>query len=792
MDKNKHYKVLELDKVLNMLCGEVSMPDTAELVSALTPTHSIEKAKDRLLETEDAHVLMAKFGAPNFGSARNNKMALQRAASGGVLSIKELLDVGETCRVIRSLKEWREGSDKGEKYKLDKYFSMLTPNKFLEEKIFAAIRSEDELYDNASPELYNICRKIRHSENGIREKLDKIIRSQSHSKYLQDAIITMRNGRYVVPVKQEYRGNVPGMVHDTSASGATLFVEPAAIVEINNDLRILEAKRNEEIERILAELSADAGNFAPTILDSYACAVSLDLAFAKAKLAYNMRAGVPQLNNEGKIFLKNARHPLLDKTKVVPITVTLGTDYDTLIITGPNTGGKTVSLKTTGLFCLMAMCGLMIPAEDGSCVSVFENIFADIGDEQSIEQSLSTFSSHMKNIVEIISETKLGTLVLMDELGAGTDPVEGAALAESIISALREKGAVIAATTHYAELKSYALDTEGVENGCCEFDVATLRPTYKLIIGIPGRSNAFAISSRLGLDKKIVDTAKSLISDENLRFEKVVESLEDARHKVESERAAAAEIRVELNKAKQSSAKTIEQFDREKERIIEKAMAEARNMIERTRAETNRILNELEDMKKQARTADKAEMARKAKAFAKSGLNSLEDAANPVTTKSSLPYKLPRSLKEGDRVHLLDIDKEGTVLKISLQKNTVEVQAGIFKTRTPIENLILIEEAKVTMGGRKITGAPSKANSQVTWEIDLRGQSSDEALMELDKYIDHAVTGGIPSIRIIHGKGTGVLRSAVQTRLRRHKNIATFRLGTFGEGEDGVTIAEIK
>lgn len=788
----KHHRLVELDKVLEMLAQEATMPDAAQLARELVPCSNIQTARRRLAQTNDAYCLMAKFGAPSFGGAKNMQRALARAAAGGVLSMGELLELGELLRVIRSLKEWRGENEFDGECCLDEFFDVLTPNKYFEERIFSSIRSEEELYDNATPELADICRKIRAASQGIRDKLDKMIRSSAYAKVLQDSIVTMRDGRFVVPVKAEHRGSVPGLVHDTSASGATLFIEPAAVVEINNDLKILESRKKEEIDRILAELSQQAGGFARAICDSYDAAVQLCFSFAKAKLAFRMRAGMPQLNDEGKIYLKNARHPLIAQDKVVPITVKLGYDYDTLLITGPNTGGKTVSLKTIGLFPLMAACGLMLPAEDGSNVAIFKQVLVDIGDEQSIEQSLSTFSSHMVNIISILKAADSDSLVLIDELGAGTDPVEGAALAQAILMQLRRQGATIASTTHYAELKSYALDTDGVENGSCEFDVNTLQPTYKLLIGIPGRSNAFAISRRLGMSGEIVDTAQALISDENLRFEKVVQSLEAARQQAEQERRQAAEIRAELARAKQSNAKTIEEFNRERERIMEKARAEAMALVDRTRAQSNQLLNELEALRK-SDSKDKAALARQARAAAKSGMNRLESGADPVVTRQDAPYELPRALRVGDRVFLSDIGKEGTVLKVLPDGKQVEVQAGIFKSRVAIAKLRLLEdEKKVTVGGRKISGVESKASRQTASEVDLRGMAADEAILELDRYIDHAVMSGIPSVSIIHGKGTGVLRNAVQQHLRRHKNIKSFRLGVFGEGETGVTIAEIK
>ena len=527
--KNRHFLALELDKILQRLAEFATVEDAKALALELSPETNIVIAKGNLQKTLDAYIMLAKFGGPSFGSVKNVNNALARAAAGGVLSIRELLDIGECLRIIRSLSQWRANQSEEKAYSIDLYFGSLRPNQFLESKISTSILSEEEISDNASQTLSDIRRKKRLQAARIREKLDSIIRSSTYQKCLQDAIITQRGGRFVVPVKAEFRSQVPGLVHDTSSSGATVFVEPMAVVEANNEIRVLEGKEQEEIERILMELSALAGEYAEEIKYSYEALVELNLIFAKGQLAYKMKASMPELNTEGITILKKARHPLLDDKKVVPIDISLGEKFDTLVITGPNTGGKTVSIKTLGLLTLMAMCGLMIPAADGCKICAYKKVFADIGDEQSIEQSLSTFSSHMVNIVNIMKNADDESLVLIDELGAGTDPVEGAALAMAILERLKLYGAKIAATTHYAELKAYALDTERVENGCCEFDVSTLKPTYRLLIGVPGRSNAFAISEKLGIETEVIDRAKELVSAENTRFEDVVDTLEQRR-----------------------------------------------------------------------------------------------------------------------------------------------------------------------------------------------------------------------------------------------------------------------
>ncbi len=791
-DLKRCSRVLELHKVLAMLANETGMPDAAQRATELSPAYDREEVEILLKETADAHAFMARFGAPSFSGAPNVNSALMRAKAGGVLSAGELLGIGETLRVIRSVREWRQNADAASETALDTYFERLVPNKFLEDKIFLCIKNEEELNDNASGELYEIRRKISAAVSNIRTRLDKLVKSQN-SKFLQENIVTQRDGRYVVPVKSEHKNDVAGLVHDTSSSGATLFIEPMAVVEINNEIRVLKAKEKAEIERILSELTSIAADFADSTVRSYDTLVYINLVFAKAKLGYRMKASIPTLSGDRSLYLKRARHPLISPSAVVPVTVGLGKDYDTLIITGPNTGGKTVTLKTIGLLTLMTMCGLMIPVDDGSSIYVFDKVLVDIGDEQSIEQSLSTFSSHMANIINILNVVDDNTLVLIDELGSGTDPIEGAALANAILVQLRACGARIAATTHYAELKSYALDTQGVENACCEFDVETLRPTYRLLIGVPGRSNAFAISSRLGLSGDVVEYAKSLIDKDDLRLENIIASLEESRLEAEKERELANKLRVELNAAKNSVKDKIAELEKEREKQAERAKTEAMRIVENARLQTNKLLTELEEIKKSMNAKNSADMLSRARRSVKGGLNRMLDEADPVISRAGEEYVLPRPLKVGDSVVIFDINKSATVLSVDESSGTAMVQAGIIKTKVDISNLRLEAKKETPVKReRNVKGISSRAERTATTEVDLRGMASDEAIMELDKYIDNAVMCGIPGITIIHGKGTGVLRKCVHQHLRTHKNIRTYRLGVFGEGEDGVTIAELK
>lgn len=705
----RNAKALEFDKVLEKLAEFTSCEDARENALNLRPESSLAMAQALLNQTADAHMLLARFGGPSFGGLKNVNNALSRANAGSVLNTRELLDIAGVLRVIRTLSQWRE-SNAGVHSVLDPLFNALAPNKYLETAIFNAIVSEDEISDNASPALADIRRKIRVQESKVREQLEKFTRSQTNSKFLQENIITQRNGRYVVPVKNEYRSEIAGLVHDTSSSGATVFIEPMAVVEANNEIRVLQAKEREEIERILYELSVQAGDFAQSIKNSYECALELNLIFAKAQYAYKIKAMPPILNDSGIINLRAARHPLIDPKKVVPVDIMLGKDFDTLVITGPNTGGKTVSIKTLGLLSMMAMCGLMIPAGDRSEISVFDEILSDIGDEQSIEQSLSTFSAHMTNIINIMNAADSGSLVLIDELGAGTDPIEGAALAMAVLEALHDKGAKIAATTHYAELKAYALETPRVENGCCEFDVATLRPTYRLLIGVPGKSNALAISERLGLDGGVIARAQELVSSENKEFENVVDKLEQTRLKMEGEYEHARELAEKARKEKEAADKQKEEIAKLREQELEKARSQALRVVEQAKREAYTLLQELDKLKKeQQKTKDAAELARRAKALVKRGVAAIDSAADPVNEYSDDDenYVLPRALVAGDTVIIRDIGKSAKVLSPADKNGNVEVQAGSIKTRVKLSNLRLSESApkkKEKPSGIKLQG----------------------------------------------------------------------------------------
>lgn len=794
MDYNiaRYVGTLELDKILEMLSNEASLSETAERAKEILPETDIASVSALLCNTGDAYGFMSRYSAPSFGAAVNVSSPLRRAEASGVLSIKELLDIAEVLRVVRAVKAWRgECSGAGET-SLDPLFSELIPNKFLEDKLNHAIKSEEELNDNASPALYDIRRKITAKSGKIRETLEKTVRGPN-AKYLQEAIITQRDGRYVVPLKSEYKGQINGIVHDTSATGSTLFIEPMAVVETNNEIRVLKLREQEEIERILSELSADAGSFAGSIISSYSALVRLDLIFAKARLAYKMKASMPEINKDGITYLKRARHPLINARAVVPITVELGKEYDTLVITGPNTGGKTVTLKTIGLLTLMTMCGLMIPTDDGSRVAIFSKVFADIGDEQSIEQSLSTFSSHMVNIISVTEQADDDSLVLFDELCAGTDPIEGAALAKAILMRLSALGAKTVSTTHYPELKAYAIDTTRVENASCEFDVNTLKPTYRLIIGMPGRSNAFAISKRLGLDEGIIDRAREEVSDNDMRFERVVASLEQARHEAEEEHEKAQNLRRRLDEAKRKAEQREHELDVKQTKLMEKTRETANGIIENARFKSAQLLNELEEMKKQLNAENAAKLAEKARSAYKTTINELEETSDPIESKKAEGERVTK-LEKGDAVFVTALGSDAAVLEVKENKREAYVSAGAVKMWVSFDGLRFKgkrrEDASLKKT-RRVSGIVSRGQRTVSGEVDLRGMAADEAILELDKYIDNAVLSGISTVTVIHGKGTGVLRKAVQAHLRSHKNIKGFRSGTFGEGENGVTIAEL-
>ncbi len=789
----KAIKTLELDKILQLLSNEATLEDAKLQALKIEPETDINAVKRHLGETNDAYSFMSKYQAPSFGTAVNVASPLRRAAALAVLSTGELLDIAETLRVIRGLKGWRGDCLNMGETSIDYLFDGLYPNKYLEDKITFAIKGENQISDNASPTLYDIRRKIVSRSEKIKDLLDKIVRGNT-AKYLQEAIVTQRDGRYVVPLKVENKGQISGIVHDISSTGSTLFIEPMSVVETNNEIRVLKLREQEEIERILAELSAEAGSFADSIISSYNCIIELNLIFAKAKLAYKMRATLPDINNIGQVYLKNARHPLINYKQVVPITVELGKEFNSIVITGPNTGGKTVTLKTVGLLTLMTMCGLLIPVDDGSNVAIFSKVFADIGDEQSIEQSLSTFSSHIVNIISILENADDDSLVLLDELCAGTDPIEGAALAKVILMRLSSYGTRVLVTTHYPELKSYAIDTKGVEIASCEFDVATLKPTYKLILGLPGRSNAFAISQRLGMPKDLIDEVKAQVTDEDMRFERVVATLEKARHAAEEEQHKAARLRAELEKSRNRAEQLEFELESKQKKLMEQTREKANSIVEIARYKSSLLLNELEEMKKTLNAENSAKLLEKARQGYRSTLKELEDTANPVE-ETSVRGEALTEVQKGDIVIVADLNRDATVIDIKPEKKQAYVMSGSIKMWVSFDNLRCKKknsnstEIKKT---RKVTKMISNANRQVSGEIDIRGMASDEALLELDRYIDNALVTGLETVRIIHGKGTGVLRQSVQTHLRSHKAIKTFRLGTFGEGENGVTIAELR
>lgn len=798
MMKPKYLKALELDKILEMLAQETCCESARNLALSIEPETDVDEVICSLKRTDDAFNLTLRFGTPSFIGLVNPTPRLKVAMAGGTLSPRDLLNIGAVLRQSRSLSQWAHQFEDEENSISEDLFSLYL-NNTLEREISSAIISDDEIDDNASAELASIRRKIRQTELKARDRMEKIIHSSTYQKYLQDSLITMRDGRFVVPVKAEYRGEIEGLVHDTSASGSTYFIEPIGVVEANNEIRVLQAKEKDEIERILADFSARCAECGEDIQLLFGRLMDLNVLFAKTRLASKMNAFCPTVTEDGKINLKKARHPLIDPKKVVPVDVHLGDEFTSLVITGPNTGGKTVTLKTLGLLSLMTMCGLLIPVAPGSSVSTFENILVDIGDEQSIEQSLSTFSAHMTNIVSILEEADYRSLILVDELGSGTDPVEGAALAISVLERFRQRHCRVAATTHYAELKMYAIQTEGVENACCEFDVESLKPTYRLLIGVPGRSNAFAISQKLGLDPAIISHAQALVQSENKQFEDVVDSLEASRQQYEAMTRELAEKEAEIERTRKEIRAHKEQLSKEKAAEVQKAKEQAMRIVSDVQGQANALMDELTQIRKEKDREAFSQKAIAARSQLKSKLDKIHDAANPITERENISYTLPRPLKPGDTVLIVDIDKEGTVLQAPDKSGNVLVQAGIIRSRVKIGNLRLLDKKKVQFNGTNVrTGKGSVKKSvnvsgrSASMECDLRGMTVDEALLTLDSFIDNAILTHVHQITIIHGKGTGALRAAVQAHLKQHKAIRTFRLGVYGEGEAGVTVAELK
>lgn len=787
---DKSLQKLELDQVLTLLADCAGSAEGKEACLQLHPVSEIEDVQALLDETTAASELSTRKGYPGFSDVKDVTESLGRADRGGSLQPKELLRIGGVLRCARTVKGYVSDDDKPTV--LDSLFHMLTPNKYLEDRIFSAILSEEEIADTASAELADIRRHMRIQSAKVKESLQKIISSPAYSKYLREPIITIRQGRYVVPVKSECKNDVPGLVHDVSATGSTYFVEPMSAVNANNALRELELREKKEIERILAELSAEAAAYQEAICDDFQLLVRLDVIFAKARLAFKMKAWPPIMNDQGKVDLRNARHPLIDAKAVVPISLHLGTDFDTMIITGPNTGGKTVTLKTVGLLTLMAECGLHIPAGDGSCLSTFDAILADIGDEQSIAQSLSTFSSHMRTIVNVVEQCDHRTLVLFDELGAGTDPAEGAALAIALIEFCRKMGSRVIATTHYAELKLYAMRTSGVINASCEFNVETLQPTYKLLIGIPGKSNAFAISRRLGLSEEILKEASDLVSQSDKNFEDVLSQLELQRQQMEFARAEAERLRIETAKIKEQSEAYSVQLQKERDKAMEQARREAQSIIEDARRTANAATEEIKALKKQLTDSADTHGINQRQAELRRSLNEAESKLRAGHMEEKRPEPT-RDILVGDTVELLKLGTKACVIAIN-KDGSYQLQAGIMKMTVKPEEVYLLEQENPYQqkGGRPAHSGREMKMTAMASEIDLRGMDSVEAICVLDRYMDEAMRSNLQSVRIIHGKGTGTLRAAVQQSLRKNKFVKKFRLGLYGEGEDGVTIAEFR
>ncbi len=793
MDK-KTFKTLEYEKIIAQLASFAASPLAKDLCLGLTPRTDLYEIEAAQRETSDALTRLLRKGTISFSGVTDVRGILKRLEIGSILGTEELLRVAKLLEVCARVKAYsRRDTEEEGRDSLDDLFDALQPLTPVSSEIRRCIVSEDEISDDASSALFKIRRAMRQTNDKVHAQLISMVNGSART-YLQDAVITMRNGRYCIPVKSEYRGQVPGMIHDQSATGSTLFVEPMAVVKLNNELRELELKEEQEIEVILSTLSSLAASELETISDDLTLLTQLDVIFAKARLSLSYNGSEPKFNTQGWIRIKKGRHPLLDKSKVVPIDIHLGREFQLLVITGPNTGGKTVSLKTVGLFTLMGQAGLHIPAFDGSELSVFEDVFADIGDEQSIEQSLSTFSSHMTNIVSILGRATDRSLVLFDELGAGTDPTEGAALAIAILSNLHRRGARIMATTHYSELKVFALTTPGVENGCCEFSVETLRPTYRLLIGIPGKSNAFAISSKLGLPDEIILEAKTHLTEQDESFEDLIADLENSRVTIEKEREEIDRYKQEIQVLKQRLEQKQDKLDNSREAILRKANEEARAILQEAKDYADTTMRNFNKFGKANVSAKEMEQERDRLRKKLSGVE--KNLSIKPDTKPKKELK-PKDLKIGDAVKVLSLNLKGTVSTLPNSKGNLYVQMGILRSQVNIKDLERIDEPEITGPGiGKGTGGSGKIkmskSSSVSMELNLLGKTVDEAVAELDKYLDDASLAHMPSVRIVHGKGTGALRKGVQNYLRRNKHVKSFRLGEFGEGDAGVTIAELK
>ena len=789
----KSIRTLELPVVLEMLASLAVSDAAKEKCRGLSPVCQLEEAVRLQEETQSARERLGLYGSPSFSGVKDVSRALNRADHGGVLNTRELLDVADLLTASRRVAEY-DRDRQGEKTVLDHLFSSLHTNKFLEDKIRGAILDEETIADSASPELADIRRKMRLAASKGRQILQRIISSPSYAKVLQEALITQRDGRFVVPVKAECKGSIPGLVHDISSSGATLFVEPMGVVQANNELKELQAREEKEIDRILRILSGECAAQMMNILYDYDILVHLDVIFARGQLSYRMNAAKPILARRGGIVLRRARHPLLDQAKAVPISLELGNSYDTLVITGPNTGGKTVTLKTIGLLTLMAQCGLQIPADDGCRLRVFDRVLADVGDEQSIEQSLSTFSAHMSNTVEILRQADENSLLLFDELGAGTDPVEGAALAIAIIQNGRSKGSLIAATTHYAEMKTFAMTTAGVENASCEFDVATLRPTYRLLIGIPGKSNAFAISRRLGLDEEVIAAAKAQMDSESIRFEDVLTQLEEKRQRLEKAPAEADRLWQQSQEDARKARTFREQMEKAKENARSKGENEARRIVRQAQQQVDEIFAELDELRRKMQQQADFQAINDAKVSARKHMNAAQEALH-LREETPEPETPSRPIAAGDRVELPGVRTAATVVQVNGDGSLV-LQAGKMKMTAKPGQVRLIEgqpQVKKQAAAPKTGPAPTlHLERRASSELDIRGYETLEAESVVENYLDAAVMAKLETVTIIHGKGTGALRKAVHEILRRSKAVKSFRLGRYGEGEAGVTVVELK
>lgn len=796
--RQKMLQTLEFGKITEMLADCAATEGAKARARSLLPSDDYDTVLLRQRHTADAKRLIGQKGYPPFHAEASVPAAAERAYKGAVLSPRELLDVSSLLYSTRMLLDYIN-TDKPFETSLDEIFRRLLPDRELEERIRRSILSEDMIADEASPALAEIRRKIRNTNNKIKDTLQGYV-GGNRLKYLQENIVTMRNGRYVVPVKAEYRNELKGLVHDTSSSGATLFVEPMSVVEANNDLKRLCAEEAHEIERILAELSCACGEFSSALTMNYHNITELAFAYACASLAISMHAEMPQVVDERVLDLKNARHPLLDRSKVVPISVAVGREYDTLIITGPNTGGKTVTMKTMGLLTVMTQAGLQIPASEKSTVGVFDNVLVDIGDEQSIEESLSTFSSHMVTIVDILNTATPRSMALFDELGAGTDPIEGAALAIAVLERTQQLGTLIAATTHYAELKAYALETPRVQNASCEFDVETLKPTYHLVVGTPGKSNAFAISEKLGLPAEIIERAGKLIERDDKRFEDVIERLDTDRIAMEREREEAERLRLEYESFKKSAEEDLRRRIARGEEEIRRQAEKAKQILDSARASSEFIFRQLEDLRKQEDREKRNAMMSSARDEVRRRLRESESLYEGLEVKEvSLEedYRLPRPLAVGDKVYLVTVGAEGVVTALADKHGMISVTAGILKTKVTEDKLRLLD-GKQTFRKKETPKKPSEGkvkktvSSSFSPEIDVRGMIGEDAWFVIDKYIDDAVLAGMPSVRIIHGKGTGALRAALWKNFKSDRRIKAYRHGEYGEGDAGVTVLTLE